>query len=159
MQRNKEKRDQTIKKRQDAEKAALLKQFETMPVLQVALDRAGHIGRTTYYDWREQDPVFRAAADKAIHEGEFYINDFSESKLLSLIEKEHHPSIISWLRAHHPKYKTRVEITGGLKIEDERYTPEEEADIAEALRLVGVPFEAEKPHDEKNGNETERTAE
>lgn len=154
MQRNKEKRDQTIKKRQDAEKAALIKQFETMPVLQVALDRAGHIGRTTYYDWRERDPAFRKAADAAIREGELYINDFSESKLLSLIEKEHHPSIISWLRAHHPKYASKIEITGGLTIEDEHYTPEEEADITEALRLVGVPFTPEKSHSKNDGEQS-----
>jgi hypothetical protein len=155
MQPNKEKREKTIKKRQEEQKALLLKQFETMPVLQVALDRAGHIGRTTYYNWCESDPAFRKAADAAIHEGELYINDFSESKLLSLIEKEHHPSIISWLRAYHPKYASKLKITGALTIEDEHYTPEEESDIAEALRLVGVPFTPEKPRNKSDGEQSE----
>ncbi len=157
MQPNKEKRDKTIAKRRKEEQERLLENFRKMPILQVSLDKAG-IGRSTYYEWRENDEKFRNAADAAIREGELFINDFSESKLLSLVEHDHFGSIMAWLRVHHKKYATKVEIVGSMKIEDEHFTPDEAADITEALRQVGVPFEAEKSDENNHGEQPNRQA-
>lgn len=151
MQPNKEKRDKTIAKRQKEEQERLLANFRKMPILQVSLDKAG-IGRSTYYEWREKDLAFRKAADDAILEGELFINDFNEAQLLSLAEAKYFPAIQLWLRAHHKKYANKVEISGSMKIEDEHFTADEAADITEALRQVGVPFEEAKS-DEKNHGE------
>ena len=47
----------------------------------------------------------------AIAEGEEFINDFSESQLLTLIQEKQFPAIRFWLTHRHPKYKKPIEET------------------------------------------------
>lgn len=137
MQPNKEKRDKTIAERQRREQSHLLEKLNKMPILQIALEQT-NISRSTYYRWRDENNEFKALADKATAEGEAFITELSESKLISLIGKEHFPAIQAWLKAHHPKYSNKLELSGTLDIRDEALTLEQQAVIKEALRLAGV---------------------
>jgi hypothetical protein len=124
-----------------------------MPILQIAFERAGH-SRSTYYNWRDEDKEFARAADEAIAEGEALITDMSESQLISLVREKHFPAINLWLRAHHPKYKEKVEITGQLVHEQREFTEEENELHKEALRLA---MPKEEPSHANDGNTTETT--
>lgn len=125
------KRQSTVK-RNTAEKKVLLEQLRKIPIVQIACERAD-IGRTTYYRWRREDEKFKKAADEAMLDGEEMINDLSESQLITLIKEKNFSAIQLWLRQHHPKYRTKVELTA--KIEDESLTPEEESLVRKALGI------------------------
>ncbi|HVU06339.1 MAG TPA: phBC6A51 family helix-turn-helix protein [Candidatus Paceibacterota bacterium] len=125
------KRTSTIR-RNTAEKKVLLEQLRKIPIVQIACERAD-IGRTTYYRWRREDEKFKKLADEAMQDGEEMINDLSESQLITLIKEKNFSAIQLWLRQHHPKYRTKVELTA--KIEDESLTPEEENLVRKALGI------------------------
>lgn len=125
------KRQSTVR-RNTAEKKVLLEQLRKIPIIQIACERSD-IGRTTYYRWRREDEKFRKAADEAMLDGEEMINDLSESQLITLIKEKNFSAIQLWLRQHHPKYRTKVELT--TKIEDETLTPEEESLVRKALGI------------------------
>ena len=129
--------------KRDEGKNKIIEQLRKMPIVQIACERAG-IGRTTYYRWREEDADFRKAADEAAEEGEALITDMSESQLISLIRDKHFQAVQLWLRHHHPKYTNKVEVSGGLTIENEPLTPEQEALIQEALKLAALPNEQQQ---------------
>lgn len=134
----------TVKQRRSKDREKLLECLKRMPVIQVACEKTG-ISRATYYRWRNEDKEFRKTADAAIDEGEALITDMSESQLISMIRDRNFPAVQLWLKHHHPKYGNKVEITGGLRIEDEPLTPEQEILIAEAIRLGGLNSENHEP--------------
>jgi hypothetical protein len=125
------KRQSTVR-RNASEKKVLLEQLRKIPIVQIACERAD-IGRTTYYRWRREDETFKKSADEAMQDGEEMINDLSESQLITLIKEKNFSAIQLWLRQHHPKYRTKVELTA--KIEDESLTPEEEILVRKALGI------------------------
>lgn len=84
-------------------KENLIEQLRTIPVIQVACQKAG-IGRATYYRWCGEDKDFKKRADEALNEGTFFINDLAESKLISAIKDGNMTAIIYWLKNHHPPY-------------------------------------------------------
>lgn len=137
---NNEKRKSAISAKQTKNKELVLVQLRKMPILQIACERAG-VARSTYYRWREEDGDFKKSADEAIVEGEALITDMTESQLISLIRDKHFPAVQLWLRQHHPKYTSKVELSGRLTIEDEPLTPEQEALIKQALELAGISEE------------------
>ncbi len=68
--------------------------------------RAEKIGRSAYYDWRGDDPVFAAAADQAIEEG----TDRLEDSALSRGLKGDATLTIFLLKARRPeKYRERID--------------------------------------------------
>ena len=134
-------KNKTIQKRQQAEKKLLLEQLKKTPIVQVVCERTG-VSKTTYYRWRQEDESFRKDSDVAMKEGEDLINDLSESQLITLIKEKNFPAIQLWLRQHHPKYRTRVELTT-KSIEDEKLTPEEERLVRQAL---GIDTDNETDH-------------
>lgn len=135
MAQNREKWNKAVSERITKHKAALLEQFRKMPILQIALERAG-ISRATYYDWRDKDEAFRKDVDQAITDGEALITDMSESQLISLVRDKHFPAVQMWLRHHHPAYTNKLEIKHAMQ--DENLTPEQEALVREALRLAST---------------------
>lgn len=149
MQKNKAKRDKTIAERQKQEKELVLEKFRRMPIVQIVLEQTG-ISRTTYYRWRDEDEKFKKAADEALAEGEQFITELSESKLLSLINKEYFPAVQLWLKSHHPKYASKLELSGTLEQSRDELTPEEAAMLAEALRLAGFPQASDAKIKDKN---------
>ena len=127
----------TIQLRIDRNKELIIEKLKSLPIIQVACEKVG-IGRATYYRWREEDPEFADAANKAIREGQQFINDMAESQLLSAIKDQNMTAIIYWLNHHHPAYATRVEVDAKLRMENEDLTPEQETTVKNALKLAGL---------------------
>jgi Helix-turn-helix of insertion element transposase len=124
---------EAIQKRQDANKKLVLEQLKKTPIVELVCDRCG-IGRTTYYDWRNSDPEFKAQSDEAMKYGKDIINDLSESQLITLIKEKNFPAIQLWLRQHHPEYSNRVDVRATIEKEDPM-TPEQEALIRKVLGI------------------------
>lgn len=89
--------------RQTKDKEKLIEQFKKMPIIQIAVERAG-ISRPTYYRWLEEDPIFRDAAMAAIGDGEAFLSDKSEGQLVTLIGEKHFGAIKHYLAHHSDKY-------------------------------------------------------
>lgn len=116
-------------------KTLLLEQLKKTPIVQIACEKAG-VGRATYYRWRKEDPEFAKTADEAIYEGSFLVNDMAESQLMSAIRDRNLTAIIFWLKHHHPKYATRVEVSGRIEHLRQELTEEEKQLVERALRLA-----------------------
>jgi len=103
--------NQTIQQRQTKNKQALVAIFKEMPIIEVAVKRAS-ISRDTYYRWRQDDKEFLQQSQDAISQGIEFINDMSESQLITLIREKKMPAIALWLRHNNPRYmkKGRDEI-------------------------------------------------
>lgn len=113
---NNAKKKKTIRKRQTAEKEALLEQLRKYPIVLVACEKA-HVSKPTYYRWRDEDKDFEKSAEKAMIEGEDFFNDLAEHQLLSLMKDRHWPSIHYWLEKRHPKFnKTKIEIDSPIEV-------------------------------------------
>ncbi len=112
-----------------------LEHLKTVPIVQVCCDKAG-VSRNSVYEWRKKDPKFAENMDKAMIEGEAFINDISEGQLFNLIKEKSWPALAFWLRSRHPKFKEKVEITGTIKNEEKVLDYEQEQLLREALRLA-----------------------
>ena len=134
---NNDKKQNTIRERQKRDKGLMLEQLRKMPIVQIACEKTG-VGRTTYARWRSEDEEFRKAADEAMHEGDEILNDMTETQLMNLIkdQKPHFGAIRLRLTRCHPKYADKLQLVGNINIKDERLTPEQEAIVREALRMV-----------------------
>ncbi|HXF44039.1 MAG TPA: phBC6A51 family helix-turn-helix protein [Candidatus Paceibacterota bacterium] len=130
----------TIEERRSKDKEKLLEQLRKMPIIQIACERAG-VSRASYYRWRNEDEVFKKAADEALDEGEALITDMSESQLIAMIREKNFQAVQLWLRHHHPKYKQKVEVTANFQTPQEELTPEQEKTVKEALRLASLTVE------------------
>ena len=135
---NNDKKQNTIHERQQQEKELILAQLRKMPIASIACEKAG-VGRTTYSRWRSEDDEFRKAADEAMHEGDALINDLTETQLMNLIKDQktpHFGAIRYRLSRCHPKYADKLQVLGNINIKDDRLTPEQEAIVREALKMV-----------------------
>jgi len=139
MSDNRENWNKAIAERIAKDKVSLLDQFRKMPILQVALERAG-LSRSTYYNWRDEDKEFLKDADAAIAEGEALITDMSESQLISLVRDKHFPAVQLWLRHHHPKYAPKLELEGTITTIQE-LSPEQKELVRKALELANINLE------------------
>lgn len=102
----------------EKEKNQLLENLRKVPIVQIACDRTG-VGRTTFYRWKKEDKEFAEELEKAIEEGIQFINDLSESQLISQIKAGKLPAITLWLKHNNPRYNTdRVEISGSFKTDE-----------------------------------------
>ena len=126
--------------KKDKDQQLIIEQLKKIPIVEIACEKIG-ISRSTFYRWRE-DKTFAAAADAAMKDGELYINDLSEAQVISLIKEKNWPAISFWLRAHHPTYKTKVDVTARVEVPKE-LTPEQEAAITRAIKLAGIGESAE----------------
>ncbi|MDP3696465.1 MAG: hypothetical protein Q8R55_00350 [Candidatus Taylorbacteria bacterium] len=131
------------------QKELFLEQLKKMPIVEIACKNAG-IGRATIYRWKKESGEFAKKMEETILDGEALITDMSESQLVSLIRDRNFPAIQLWLRQHHPKYATKVELSGRIEHAQEPLTAEEEALVREALRLAlpqGHGEQASKNHE------------
>lgn len=126
---------ETIEQRQDKDKESVLAYLRKMPIVQIVCERAG-IGRATYYRWRNEDKEFKKAADQAMRDGELFVNDLSESQVISLIKDKSWPAISFWLKNHHPKYADKIKVEANINRTDEKLTPEEEKLVQHALACL-----------------------
>lgn len=142
---------QNIAAKHGAEKIAILDQLRRIPIIQVAVEKA-KVSRPMFYRLRAEDPQFKAAVEEAMKEGVLYISDLSESQLITLIKDKNWPAISFWLKAHHPAYKPKVDITARVEGPKE-LTTEQEALIERALKYVAKPpADDQKGEENKNNN-------
>lgn len=123
--------------KQNQQKELLLEQLQKAPIIQLACEKVG-VARATFYRWKKLDAEFDQQVDTAIETGEKLINDMAESQLLSAIRDRNLTAIIFWLKHHHARYATRVEVTAQLKRAPEQLTPEQEAVVMKALELAAL---------------------
>lgn len=148
MSDNREKWNEVVQERIAKDKTTLLEQFRKMPILQVALERAG-LSRSAYYNWRDEDKEFKKSADEAIAEGEALITDMSESQLISLVRDKHFPAVQLWLRHHHPKYAPKLELEGTINTIQE-LSPEQKELVRKALALANINLENHEPNEQQS---------
>ncbi len=127
--------EQTIDQRQAKDKESVLGYLRKMPIVQIVCERSG-IARATYYRWRNEDKEFKKAADQAMRDGELFVNDLSESQVISLIKDKNWPAISFWLKNHHPKYADKIKVEASINRIDEKLTPEEEKLVQHALACL-----------------------
>ncbi|MFA6077334.1 MAG: phBC6A51 family helix-turn-helix protein [Candidatus Paceibacterota bacterium] len=139
----KNKKEATIEKRKNQDKEILTEQLRKTPIIQIACEKCG-VSRATFYRWRSEDLDFAAKTDTAINEGLSLITDMAESQLISAIKDRNLPGIIFWLKAHHKDYKTKLELSGKIEVDNRILTPEQQELIERAMKLAGLnqkPYE------------------
>jgi len=112
-----------------------LEELRKVPIVQVACEKTG-ISRNSIYRWKRKDEKFSQKMEQALIDGEAFVNDMSESQLLSMIKEGEWPAISFWLRHRNPKFKDKMEIT--TKIVDEKLTAEQEEVVRKALELGSI---------------------
>ena len=85
------------------DKKTLLEFLSESGIVQLACSKAG-VPRATYYRWREEDELFRKAAQKAIETGDEVINDMAVSMHVKNIQAGNQKATEFQLRNRHPGY-------------------------------------------------------
>ncbi len=139
-----------MSRNQKADKKQLLQRLEKTPIVEVACQQA-KVPRSTYYRWRKTDTNFAEACDMTLEESIGRINDLAESQLISAIKEQNMGAITFWLKHHHRRYETRVNIHGTIKHQAEALTDEQSELVERALQLAGLITIKEK-NDEPESN-------
>lgn len=106
-----------------------------VPIVQVACEKTG-LSRNSVYRWRREDKVFTQKMDQALTEGVAFINDMSESQLLTMIKEKNYSAISFWLRHRNDNYKNKIEIT--TREDSEEMTPSQKKVVRNALKLAAI---------------------
>lgn len=85
------------------QKELLLGHLRTVPIIEMATKRVG-ISRATFYRWCHEDESFKENVENAKVDGVEYINDISESQLISLIKEKKYQAIALWLKNNHKRF-------------------------------------------------------
>ena len=139
--------NETIAERQEREKETLLAALRELPVVQIAIKKAG-ISRPTYYRWRQEDREFRRQTMDAMGQGVEFINDMSETQVVTLIKEKKLPAIALWLKHHHPTYGARVKSYTSISETDD-LTPEEMGVVTKALAMASGGRVRTKDHEQR----------
>lgn len=135
--------NRTVDMRQDKDKTALLEVLKEMPIVQIACKKAG-ISRATYYRWQQEDREFKRKSHDALDHGIEFINDMSESQLITLIKEKKMPAIAMWLKNNHKRYGSK----------GREYTPIASADdltsAEQKMILKALALAAGKSYEHKN---------
>lgn len=120
-------------------KAKVTKQFleelKKVPIVQVACEKTG-ISRNSVYRWRREDKKFADQMDVAMTEGVAFVNDMSESQLLTMIKEKNWSAISFWLRHRNDNYKNKIEVTTKERVDE--LTPEQQKVVKQALKLASL---------------------
>lgn len=108
-------------------------ELRKVPIVQVACEKAG-LSRNSVYRWRKEDKGFLKSMDSALAEGVAFVNDMSETQLLTLIKEKSFPALSFWLRHRNDNYKNKLEIT--TKDDDEELSPSQAKIVKQALKLA-----------------------
>lgn len=120
--------------KRDNGKSAVLEQLLKTPIIEVACSKAG-VGKTSFYQWKKDDPEFAAAVEEAMKQGYEFISDIAESQLIGLIKRGNFSAVAYWLKHHRASYASKVELTGSLTVREE-LTEEESAILRQAFEHV-----------------------
>jgi hypothetical protein len=112
-----------------------LEEIAKVPIIQVACEKTG-LSRNSVYRWRKEDKTFEKKMDEALKSGVAFVNDMSESQLLTLIKEKSYQAISFWLRHRNDNYKDRIEIT--TKDDKEELTEEQKKIVKKALKLASI---------------------
>ncbi|MDD4000608.1 MAG: hypothetical protein PHX62_06925 [Bacilli bacterium] len=107
-------------------------ELKNIPIVQVACEKTG-VSRNSVYRWKKEDKSFSKKMDQAMSDGVAFVNDMSESQLLTMIKEKNWSAISFWLRHRNDNYKEKIEIT--TKEEDEQLTSAQKKIIKNALSL------------------------
>jgi hypothetical protein len=115
---------------------------------------AAGIGRTTAYEWRENDPDFRARWDEAVENGIDLMEDealrravngtdkpvFYQGEVCGEVKEYSDTLMIFQLKARRPeKYRERTDtnVTGTINVTITTYAPPMIEGAAETVKLIG----------------------
>ncbi|MBP6948723.1 MAG: hypothetical protein KBB50_01450 [Candidatus Pacebacteria bacterium] len=112
-----------------------LEELAKVPIVQVACEKTG-LSRNSVYRWRKEDKTFEKKMDEALKSGVAFVNDMSESQLLTLIKEKSYSAISFWLRHRNDNYKDRIEIT--TKEDNGELTKEQQKVVKNALKLASL---------------------
>lgn len=112
-----------------------LEELTKVPIVQVACEKCG-LSRNSVYRWRKEDKVFEKKMDEALVSGVAFVNDMSESQLLTLIKEKSYSAISFWLRHRNDNYKDKIEIT--TKEESGELSPSQAKIVRHALKLASI---------------------
>ena len=144
--------NQTIEERQEKDKHSLIEALKEMPIIQIACKKAG-ISRATYYRWQQEDKIFKRQSMDAFGQGIEFINDMSESQVVTLIKEKKMPAITLWLKHNNPRYGAKGRTYTPIASAED-LTPDEEKMVLEALRLAsGKSHEHKRRISGKNSGE------
>lgn len=121
--------------KKNSHKTRFLNELRKIPIVLVACEKSG-LSRNTVYRWKKEDETFSKEVEEAMKEGEDFINDMSESQLLTMIKEKNWSAVSFWLRHRNPKFREKIEVT--TKVENDKLSPEQEVVVREALRLAGI---------------------
>lgn len=127
-------------------KEEFFEELKKVPIIQVCCEKTG-VSRQSVYRWRKEDEEFAKKMDEAVEEGVAFVNDMSESQLLTLIKEKNWSAISFWLRHRNQNYKQKLEVT--TKEESEELTPEQEAVVRRALKLTAQNLKNNQNEHEK----------
>ncbi len=147
---NQDSYNKTIQNRQSKNKEALIATLKEMPIIEVAVKRAG-ISRDTYYRWKHDDKEFSKQSESAMAEGFDFINDLSEAQIINLIKDKKIQAMALWLKHHHPRYGPKFKSYSPIATKED-LTPEERKIITEALNLASGVIVQEQTHGKNNLN-------
>jgi uncharacterized protein YpmB len=85
------------------QKELLLGHLRNVPIVEMACKRI-RISRATFYRWCQDDGDFKENVENAKVDGVEYINDISESQLISLIKEKKYQAIALWLKNNHRRF-------------------------------------------------------
>ena len=112
-----------------------LEELAKVPIVQVACEKTG-LSRNSVYRWRKEDKVFENKMDEALVNGVAFVNDMSESQLLTLIKEKSYSAISFWLRHRNDNYKDKIEVT--TREESESLSPAQAKIVRNALKLASL---------------------
>jgi hypothetical protein len=112
-----------------------LEELAKVPIIQVACEKC-NLSRNTVYRWRKEDKTFEKKMDESLKSGVAFVNDMSESQLLTLIKEKSYSAISFWLRHRNDNYKDKIEIT--TKEDNEALSPSQAKVVRHALKLASI---------------------
>jgi hypothetical protein len=107
-------------------------ELKKVPIVQVACEKTG-VSRNSVYRWKKEDKSFSKKMDQAMSDGVAFVNDMSESQLLTMIKEKNWSAISFWLKHRNDNYKEKIEITNNQ--DSENLSPEQKRIVRNALRL------------------------
>lgn len=112
-----------------------LEELTKVPIVQVSCEKTG-LSRNSVYRWRKEDKTFEKKMDEALTSGVAFVNDMSESQLLTLIKEKSYSAISFWLRHRNDNYKDKLEVT--TKEDSGELTKDQEKIVRNALKLASI---------------------